>query len=167
MIDELMLQAPPAEHQHHRPHHAVPTPTPGHSAPAHSHPHPTGPTPNLRIAPTGPSQWQPTPQPMSDPPGQHLGGDGITEPEAVPPPVRLDESETELDRGSLFDTLEDPFSDDSAAVRTYRPVRPSNYQTDNFHNENDSDQADWLRPISKRPLPQSYDRSSRRPRSVR
>ncbi len=68
---------------------------------------------------------------------------------------RVPQSEPNSERGSLFDTLSDPFRDDQTRTRTYQPVRPSSY-----------DDVE-LRPISKRPLSRSYSESSRRASSVR
>jgi hypothetical protein len=160
MIDELMLPMPPTSNHHVKP--FVP--------PAYS-----GPTQDVQVTPTGPSQWQGAGQPMIDQPlmesqdaGQHLGSGAIAEPEdtVVPPPVRVQELDMDIrrrpvpqgentERGSLFDTLSDPFLDDQTRTRAYQPVRPSSY-----------DDVE-LRPISKRPLSRSYSESSRRARSVR
>ncbi len=87
MIDELMLPMPPTN-LHHRPHHVEPFVPPVHSGPTH----------DVQITPTGPSQWQGAGQAVIDPPrsemrmtqpltelqdiGQHLGGDVLAEPEA-------------------------------------------------------------------------------------
>ena len=183
MMGELMEPMNPSEFHHH-PHHV-------HSAPPHSAPvvkpyYPpvySGPTKNVQITPTGPSQWQGAGQPVIDPPeseiqmaqplmeaqdpGQHLGGGAIAEPESsvVPPPVRMPEPEFQrqpvpdpapnTERGSLFDSLSDPFRDDQTRSRIYHPVRPSGY-----------DDVE-LRPISKRPLSRSYSESSRRVSKVR
>lgn len=179
MFDELMLPMPPTEIQHHR-HH-------DHSAPIvkpfvpHAY---SGPTHDVQITPTGPSQWQGAGQPVIDPPrserrmsqpliesqdmGQHLGGGAMAKPEAADsPPVRIQEpdmeirrqpvpqSQPEIERESLFDTLSDPFRDDQTRTRSYQPVRPSSY-----------DDVE-LRPIRKRPLSRSYSESSRRVRSIR
>lgn len=51
----------------------------------------------------------------------------IEEVQPMTPPVRLQEPPANPDRGSLFDTLDDPFTDDEARAQTYRPVRPSAY----------------------------------------
>ncbi len=130
MIEELMMPAPPSNLHHH--HHSVPSVSPVAPMPKAYH----GPTRDMRITPTGPSQWHDAGQPTIDPPsqGQHLGAPGaLPEPtDRVPPPVRMPEPEprqTEPDNGgSLFDTLSDPFKDDDeAAVRMHRSVRPSSY----------------------------------------
>lgn len=170
MIDELMLPMPPTDFGHHS--HGL------HHAPRVKPfvpPVYTGPTHDVQITPTGPSQWQGAGQPTMDPPemepldsGQHLGGDQFSDdPEAGAPPVRVREPDMEIrrqpdsqtepksERGSLFDTLSDPFNDDQTRTRTYQPVRPSSY-----------DDVE-LRPISKRPLSRSYSESSRRVKSVR
>jgi len=139
----------------------------------------TGPTRDLQITPTGPSQWQgagaapaiemsaPKIEPLEDK-GQHLGSDVIVEPPRanVPPPVRLPRAgERPLNdprqdsRDSIFDTLSNPFSDDEARVHTYNPVRPSNYEE-----QAESGQR-AVQPISKKPLSRSYSKSSRRVKS--
>jgi len=181
MIDELMQPIPGVIHHH--PHHVHSAPSPVHSAPIHQHQPYSGPTQNLQLTPTGPSQWQGAQQPMADPhaemrmteprmqssQGQHLGGGAVAEPDmgVVPPPVRMSvpkpaqdrqsipDDEPNTDRDSLFDTLSDPFGDDAAKTRKYRSVRPTRY--DEYE----------LRPISKKPISRSYSTSSRRPKSVR
>ncbi len=168
MFDELPM--PPTDIHHYPNHvHSAPIVKP-FVPPAYS-----GPTQDVQITPTGPSQWQGAGQPMLDPPmelqdsGQHLGGGAIVESEEMvePPPVRVQEPDMEIrrqlvpqpepktERGSLFDTLSDPFRDDQTRTRAYQPVRPSSY-----------DDVE-LRPISRRPLSRSYSESSRRVRSVR
>ena len=77
-----------------------------------------------------------------------------------PPPVRkpVPDTKSDIEGGSLFDTLSDPFKDDDdASVERLRTVRPSNY-----HSTSSS-----LRPIGSS-LSRGYQTSSRRvSRSVR
>lgn len=180
MIEELMVPAPPMvmhhghhsasehpayPHLHHHPAQPLdhPNSAPVHSAPVQE-PY-QGPTRDVQLTPTGPSQWEGagrTPLPQ----GQHLGSpDPLLDPEmgSVPPPVRLPgqiepvapQLDEPMDRESLFDTLSDPFRDDQTKARSYRRVRPSSYD------------AGDLQPISRLPLPSDEGSSSRRASSIR
>ena len=101
MIEELML--PPSSATHHHDHGAH-----DHSHGDHSHEHGDHVHPHA----TGDHDAVPNPESV----------------EKMPPPIRLQEPPSNPDRGSLFDTETDPFSDDDARVRTYRPIRPSAYE---------------------------------------
>lgn len=78
----------------------------------------------LMLPPVMPSTSQPQPMPPQVEP--IVPEEGSVE--EMPPPIRLQEPPSDPDRGSLFDTKEDPFSDDEARMRSYRPVRPSSYE---------------------------------------
>lgn len=172
MIQDLM--SVPASQGHHHHHSNQVTMPPVYS----------GPTKDVQITPMGPSQWKGAGQPSLDQPqtklrmsephlddsigsGQHLGRSAEPIPGEVPPPVRIaplgdlpeqpvPEPQPEAERGSIFDSLSDPFRDDQTSrTRIYRPVRPSSY-----------DDVE-LRPISKRPLSRSYSESSRRVSNAR
>ena len=78
---------------------------------------------------------QPLPPPMEDV-------------KPIAPPVRLEQPPTKPERGSLFDTDDDPFSDDEARIRNYRPIRPSAYEKVE------------LRPIQRQPVPRQSSRRS-------
>ena len=167
---DFTIRDPAPVHRHHHPHsapaHAGPIHTaPAHAAPAHAAPAHTapvvepysGPTRDIQLTPTGPSQWEDAGRPIRQTPrlapsqgsGQHLGADPITRPDVVvPPPVRLQEQNSRfpevdptMDRESLFDTMSDPFQDDQTRTRTDRSVRPTSYE------------QDVLRPVRRRPLP--------------
>ncbi|NND99282.1 MAG: hypothetical protein HKN47_18335 [Pirellulaceae bacterium] len=126
MIEELMVPMAPSTIHHDHGHHAQEV----HQHDAHTHgAHDHGHT-HEHDAPTGDGQV-----------------------EDMPPPVRLQDPPSNPDEGSLFETQSDPFQDDDARLRAYRPIRPSAYQRVE------------LRPIE--PPSNSLRQSSRRVRTSR
>ena len=70
----------------------------------------------------------------------------------IAPPVHTHEKALDAE---LFQSLPDPFMDDEVRLQTENTVRPSNHV------------EVALRPVPRRPLSQSHERSSRRVKSVR
>ncbi len=206
MIDDLMVPMPPVEHRHsHHGYHAHSGhghsghghSGHAHSAPTHSPPVPyNGPTRNLQLTPTGPSQWEGAGQHMVDPQetefhmseprmepspdaGQHLGGGVIGEPEmmgTVPPPVRVEEfpNGSRLDGSQLDGSQLDGSGIDSDSGREELfdslsdPFGDDQTQVRRYQPVRPSNyDEDYLRPISKRPLSRSESSSSRRLKSIR
>jgi hypothetical protein len=144
MIDELMMPHDPMHSQHHvAPMYPQGTPlyTP---EPYRMNDLPPEPAPRMEM------ESVPRPQPSQR----------STQPsDRVPPPVRkpVPDPKSDIEGGSLFDTLSDPFKDDDASVKRMRSVRPSNYHSTSAR----------LQPIGSA-LYRDYQTSSRRvSRSVR
>ena len=57
-------------------------------------------------------------------------------------PVRLPSTNEDASE-ELFETLPDPFTDDEAQVRRYRPIRPSSYNQTTRHSRKKSSRRNY------------------------
>lgn len=132
MMDELMVPAPI---HYDRPGYSPVQPVPARPIPAPRVVAPTRPNNSYRAV-------QPTPAPTPTPAlgdesegisrsGRPLAPTRIPVPAPEPPkptPTPPTEVETPPKRGSLFDSLNDPFRDDQSRKRVYRSVRPTSFE---------------------------------------